>query len=61
MTAVDSMPIPATIDTGTAQFEATIYKAYLAASADPAVEIPHGNLYPTAKSNASAISRPETT
>ena len=45
-------PLPATIDTGTSQFQATIYKTYLVSSVDPAVEIPLGNLYPTAKSKA---------
>ena len=41
-------PLPATIDTGTEQFEATIYKAYLLNSTDPAVEIPLATVYPTA-------------
>ena len=45
-------PLPAQIDTGTEQFEATIYKAYLVSTADPAMEIPLGNLYPTALSKA---------
>lgn len=45
-------PLPATVDTGTAQFEATIYKAYLLSSTDAAVEIPLANVYPTAKSKA---------
>lgn len=40
-------PLPATIDTGTEQFEATIYKAYLVNSLDPAVEIPLASVYPT--------------
>ena len=42
-------PLPATIDTGAEPFEATIYKAYLGSSLDPAVEIPLGSLYPTSK------------
>ena len=41
-------PLPATVDTGTEQFEATIYKAYLLNSTDPAVEIPLATVYPTA-------------
>jgi hypothetical protein len=45
-------PLPATVDTGTAQFEATIYKAYLLSSADPALEVPLGSVYPNAKSKA---------
>jgi hypothetical protein len=45
-------PLPAAIDTGTEQFEATIYKAYLVNSLDPAVEISLGNVYPTTKSKA---------
>ena len=43
-------PLPATVDTGTEQFEATIYKAYLLSSTDAAVEIPLANVYPTSKS-----------
>jgi hypothetical protein len=39
--------LPATIDTGTEQFEAHIYKAYLVSSTDPAVEIPLATVYPT--------------
>ena len=46
-------PLPATIDTGTAQFQATIYKAYLVSSVDAAIEIPLGSLYPSTKSSAS--------
>jgi hypothetical protein len=46
-------PLPATIDTGTGTFEATIYKAYLLSSTDAAIEIPIGTLYPTSKSKAS--------
>lgn len=46
-------PLPATIDTGTEQFEATLYKAYLTSSLDPALEIPLGNIYPTPLSKAS--------
>jgi hypothetical protein len=45
-------PLPATIDTGTEQFEATIYKAYLLSSTDAAVEIPLADVYPTSKSKA---------
>ena len=45
-------PLPAQIDTGTETFEATIYKAYLVSTADPAKEIPLGNIYPTALSKA---------
>ena len=45
-------PLPATVDTGTEQFEATIYKAYLLSSTDAAVEIPLANVYPTSKSKA---------
>lgn len=45
-------PLPATIDTGTEQFEATIYKAYLVNSLDPAVEIPLATVYPTAVGKA---------
>ncbi len=37
-------PLPATIDTGTEQFEATLYKAYLTSSLDPSLEIPLGNI-----------------
>ena len=40
-------PLPALIDTGTEQFTATIYKAYLVSSTDAAVEIPLATLYPT--------------
>jgi hypothetical protein len=41
-------PLPAAIDTGTVQFEATLYKAYLLSSTDPAVEIPLASVYPSA-------------
>jgi hypothetical protein len=41
-------PLPAAIDTGEVQFEATIYKAYLVSSTDPALEIPLASVYPTA-------------
>jgi hypothetical protein len=44
--------LPAQIDTGTEQFEATIYKAYLVSSSDPALEIPLANVYPTALNKA---------
>jgi hypothetical protein len=40
-------PLPAIVDTGTEQFTATIYKAYLISSTDPAIEIPLATLYPT--------------
>lgn len=43
-------PLPATIDTGTGTFDATIYMAYLVNSADRAVEIPLGPVYPSSKS-----------
>lgn len=43
-------PLPATIDTGTEQFEATIYKAYLLSSTDAAIEIPLPSVYPDSKS-----------
>lgn len=46
-------PLPAAIDTGTGQFTATIYKAYLASSTDAAIEIPLGSLYPNTKGKAS--------
>jgi len=45
-------PLPATVDTGTAQFDATIYKAYLLSSTDAAIEIPLGSVYPNSKSKA---------
>jgi hypothetical protein len=45
-------PLPATIDTGTEPFQATIYKAYLLSSTDAAVEIPLASVYPTSKSKA---------
>lgn len=44
--------LPATIDTGTDQFQATIYKAYLASSVDPAAEVPLGSVWPTSKGTA---------
>ena len=47
-------PLPATIDTGTEQFEATIYKAYLVSSTNAAREIPVANLYPTPLSKVAA-------
>jgi hypothetical protein len=40
-------PLPALVDTGTEQFTATFYKAYLLSSTDPALEIPLATLYPT--------------
>jgi hypothetical protein len=45
-------PLPATIDTGADLFEATIYKAYLTHSTDPAIEVPLGDVYPNKKSKA---------
>jgi len=39
--------LPALVDTGTEQFTATIYKAYLVSSTDTALEIPLATLYPT--------------
>jgi hypothetical protein len=45
-------PLPATIDTGTEQFEATIYRAYLVNSQDAAVEVPLGSVYPSTKETA---------
>lgn len=45
-------PLPATIDTGAEQFEATIYKTYLVNSLNPAVEVPLGDVYPSAKGKA---------
>jgi hypothetical protein len=47
-------PLPATIDTGTEQFEATLYRAYLVSSTDAAVEIPLAYVYPTSLSKAAA-------
>jgi hypothetical protein len=44
--------LPAVVDTGTVQFTATIYKAYLTSSVDPAIEIPLATVYPTAKNAA---------
>jgi len=40
-------PLPALVDTGTEQFTATIYKAYLVSSTDAAIEIPLATLFPT--------------
>lgn len=39
--------LPAVIDTGTEQFTATIYKAYLVSSTDLAVEVPLATLFPS--------------
>jgi hypothetical protein len=44
--------LPADVDTGTEQFTAYLYKAYLGSSTDPAVEIFLGDLYPNAKGKA---------
>ena len=49
-------PLPATVDTGTEQFEATIYKAYLGSSLDATVEVPLGDVYPSAKGGISVKS-----
>jgi len=48
----DLPPLPATVSTGTEDFEATIYKAYLVNSLDPAVEVSLGDVYPSSKSKA---------
>lgn len=45
-------PLPAIVSTGTATFTAHLYKAYLSASGDPAVEIFLGDVYPNAKQRA---------
>ena len=42
-------PLPATVDTGTEIFEASLYKAYLVNSLDPAVEVCLGDVWPSAK------------
>ena len=47
-------PLPALVDTGTEQFTATIYKAYLVSSTDPAIEIPLATLHPTTLGKAAA-------
>lgn len=40
--------LPATVETGAAPFEAWHYRAYLASSTDPAVELSLGAVYPAA-------------
>ena len=45
-------PLPASITAGSETFTAHVYKAYLASSADPAVEIFLGDVYPNAKQAA---------
>jgi hypothetical protein len=46
--------LPAEVDTGSGTFTAYLYKAYVNASADPAVEIFVGDLYPNGKGKAAA-------
>ena len=42
--------LPALLNAGAPEeFTATIYRAYLASSTDPALEIPLGSIYPTSK------------
>jgi hypothetical protein len=45
-------PLPATVDTGEAIFEATFYRAYLQKSDDEAMEVSLGSVYPTSKEKA---------
>ena len=45
-------PLPASINTGSETFTAHVYKAYIVASADPAVEIFLGDVYPNGKQSA---------
>jgi hypothetical protein len=50
-----SLPVlPAEVDTGSGTFTAYLYKAYVNASTDPAVEIFVGDLYPNGKGKAAA-------
>jgi hypothetical protein len=50
-----SLPVlPAEVDTGSGTFTAYLYKAYVSASTDPAVEIFIGDLYPNGKGKAGA-------
>lgn len=44
--------LPTAVDTGTEMFDAYLYKAYLGSSADPAVEIFLGDVWPNAKGKA---------
>jgi len=46
--------LPAEVDTGSGSFTAYLYKAYVNASTDPAVEIFVGDLYPNGKGKAAA-------
>lgn len=45
-------PLPATVNSGSATFTATSYKAYLFSSADSAVEVFLADVYPNAKQRA---------
>ena len=45
-------PLPADVNTGTETFTAHVYKAYVFSSADPAVEIFLGDVYPSARQRA---------
>jgi hypothetical protein len=45
-------PLPADVNTGTETFTAHVYKAYVYASGDPAVEIFLGDVYPSARQRA---------
>jgi len=49
---VDLAPVPAMVDTGDGVFEATLYRAYLVNSTDPALEVSLGGVYPTTKGKA---------
>jgi hypothetical protein len=52
MKVVSLATLPADVDTGAGVFQATIYKAYLNSSVDPAIEIFLGDVYPSAKLKA---------
>ena len=45
-------PLPAAVTGGAGAFTAYLYKAYIASSADPAIEIFLGDVYPNAKQKA---------
>ena len=45
-------PLPADVSTGSETFTAHVYKAYLSSSADPAVEICLGDVFPNGKQRA---------
>lgn len=45
-------PLPADVSTGSESFTAHVYKAYLCSSADPAVEIFLGDVFPNGKQRA---------